>query len=126
MPYLPINHFEVNISDCKNEVCEITFKINNSNFFMFPYYKKNIESEIIDKFLKIIDGKEITISLSFDLHLQNRQSNILQFNNECIVYNTVQSYENGDNLPSIQETYFVFENNSIVRNALRKFVYDYK
>jgi len=126
MPYLPISHFEINISDCKNEVCEITFKINNSNFFMFPYYKKNIKSEIIDKFLKIIDGKEITISLSFDLHLQNRQSNILQFNNECIVYNTVQSYENGDNLPSVQETYFVFENNSIVRNALRKFVYEYK
>lgn len=126
MPYLPINHFEVNISDSKNEVCEITFKINNSNFFMFPYYRKNIKSEIIDKFLKIIDGKEITISLSFDLNLQNRQSNILQFNKECIVYNTVQSYENGDNLPSIQETYFVFENNSVVRNALRKFVYDYK
>jgi len=58
--------------------------------------------------------------------LQSRQSNILQFNNECIVYNIVQSYDNDNNIPSVQETYFVFENNYIVRNALRKFIYEYK
>jgi hypothetical protein len=118
--YLPVTQFEIIYED-NGDIVNLTFKINNGNFFMFPYYKKNIKVEIIDKFFKIIEGQKTSINLSFDSELQKHQSNILEFNNEYIVYNIVQSY--GNNL--IQESYFVFENNSIVRNGLRKFVYNY-
>ena len=45
-----------------------------------------------------------------------------QIKKEYILFNIIKNYEG--NIPLIQETYLIFENNSIFRNAIRKFIND--
>jgi hypothetical protein len=93
----------------------IKFYINKSNKITFPFYIKNIENEIIEKFNKVLIGKDVVIDLN--LEISENESKLLQ-----IKFDIIKRYDKS----SIQETYLIFENNSIFRNAIRKFIIDYK
>lgn len=103
----------------RTDVVSLQFKINGRNFINFPYYVKDIETEIIDKFRKAIEGKSTTINLSFD----DKYYALLQINKHDIIFNILNSIPQGDNrLPLTQESYHVFDNNTVFRNALRNLV----
>jgi hypothetical protein len=64
---IPINDFRISIKNYNSDnIILLEFYLNNSNFIIFPFYKKNIYTELISKFKKVIDGKEITINLNFE------------------------------------------------------------
>lgn len=103
----------------RTDVVSLQFKINGRNFINFPYYVKDIETEILDKFRKAIEGKSTTINLSFD----DKYYALLQINKHNFVFNILNSIPQEDNrLPLTQECYHVFDNNTIFRNALRNLV----
>ena len=125
MSYTEIKDFEVLITPYSGriDVISLQFKINGRNFITFPFYVKNIETEIIDKFRKAIDGKSTTI----DLRLDNEYYALLQINKDNFLFNILNSIHQGrDQISLIQEFYQVFDNNTIFRNALRNFISDYK
>ena len=90
-----------------------------NNFINFPYYVKDIETEIIDKFRKAVEGKSTTINLSFD----NKYYALLEINKHNFIFSILNSIPQDNRLlPLTQEFYQVFDNNTIFRNALRKIV----
>jgi len=125
MSYTEIKEFEVltvPYSD-RIDVISLQFKLNGRNFIMFPFYVEKIQTEIIDKFKKAINGKSITI----DLRLNNEYYALLQINKDNFIFNILNSIHQGSNQVSLtQEFYQVFDNNNIFRNALRKFISEYK
>jgi hypothetical protein len=98
----------------------LKFYINKSNFITFPFYIKNIENEIIEKFNKVLIGKDVVIDLN--LEISENESKLLQIKKEYILFDMIKRYDNS----IIQETYMMFENNSIFRNAVRKFISEYQ
>jgi hypothetical protein len=125
MNYTEIKNFEVVLhpySD-KTDIVSLQFVINNRNFISYPYYVKNIETEIIEKFRKAINGKETTI----DLRLNNEYYALLQIKKDCFIFDTINSIQQNEaGLPVTQELYQVFENNTVFRNSLRNFISNYK
>ena len=125
MTYTEIKDFEVLSSPYtdRTDVISLQFRINGGNFLTFPFYVKNIQTEIIDKFTKAISGKPIDI----DLRLDNEYYALLQINKDNFLFNIINSIHQGYNKLSLtQEFYQVFDNNTIFRNALRNFISDYK
>jgi hypothetical protein len=45
----------------------LKFYINKSNKITFPFYIKNIENEIIEKFNKVLIGKDLVINLNLEI-----------------------------------------------------------
>ncbi len=120
MTHTEIKDFEVlttPYSD-RSDIISLQFKINGRNFINFPYYVKDIQTEIIDKFKKAIDGKSITINLSLD----NKYYALLEINKHNFIFNVLNSIPQDNLLPLTQEFYQVFDNNTIFRNALRNFI----
>lgn len=118
MTYISITNFEIRRVPVPNhsDIIYLEFFINQSNFLTFPFYLKNIEAEIIEKFQKVLLGKEVVINLSLEQPTEN-ESKILQIKKEYILFDIIT--RNG---VLSQETYFIMENNSIFRNALRQFL----
>lgn len=98
-------------SETKLNVVIIKFQINNSNFISYPCSFDNIDYEITSKFKKVLDGKDTVICLNVD----DKQSNFITFTNGVFIIDTVNS-------SSMYESHFVFENNSIVRNEIRRYL----
>ena len=118
MTYLPITNFEIRRTPVPNhsDIIYIQFFINQSNFISFPFYLKNIQSEIIDKFNKVLVGKDVVIDLRLDQNTQD-ESKLLQIKKEFTLFNGIKKNETFN-----QETYLIMENNSIFRNAIRQFL----
>jgi len=114
MVYIPITDFEILKVSLSTDMIYLKFYINKSNFITFPFYIKNIENEIIEKFKKVLIGKDVVINLNFT----EDESKLLQIKKEYILFDIIKHYNNS----SIQETYLIFENNTIFRNAIRKFI----
>ena len=113
---IAINDFRISIKNYNSDnIIVLEFYLNNSNFINFPFYKKNIYTELISKFKKVIDGKEVTINLNFEN--DEKTSNILQFEKDYVLFNIVRTIDNFNS-----EIYLKCENNSIVRNELRNFI----
>ena len=119
MTYIPITDFEILNVKSINDMIYLKFYINKSNFITFPFFIKNIENEIIEKFNKVLIGKDVVIDLN--LEISENESKLLQIKKEYILFDIIKRYDKS----SIQETYMIFENNSIFRNAIRKFISDY-
>ena len=115
MTYISITNFEIRRVPVPNnsEIIYLQFFINQSNFLSFPFYLKNIQTEIIEKFNKVILGKEVVINLS----LEQDESKILQVKKEYTLLNIIKK-----DVTFNQETYLIMENNSIFRNAIRQFL----
>jgi len=120
MTYTAITNFEITKISVTHDIVYLKFYINNSNFITFPFYTKNIQTEIIDKFIKVLTGKDVVINLNLDS--DESSSKLLQIKKEYILFDIIKNYE--ENTPLIQETYLIFENNSIFRNGIRKFIND--
>ena len=115
MTYISIINFEIRRVPVPNnsEIIYLQFFINQSNFLSFPFDLKNIQTEIIEKFNKILLGKEVVINLS----LEQDESKILQVKKEYTLFNIIKK-----DVIFNQETYLIMENNSIFRNAIRQFL----
>ncbi len=118
--YLPVKKFEVDIEKINDsDFVYLVLKINDYNYFRFPYNNSNIVSDLIENFKHIINGKEKTIGLSYGLNY-----NLIMFQKDHFTFSLMN--ENNDSVKLIQEFRLIFENNSIVRNGLRKFIDDYQ
>ena len=118
LTFIPVQNFELLIekNEERTDLVHLVLKINNLQYFRFPYYIINIENNLI-KFLKdVIDGKEKTVDLNF-----NSNYNLIQFQKDIFIIFLL----NDDNTIT-QELKLFFENNSIVRNGLRLFIDNYK
>lgn len=102
-----------NYSDSK-EFITLEFFINQSNFLTFPIQLSNLQTEVKNKFSKILKGKNVAINLSINENINS----ILQIDNEFIIFNSVIEISNSIH----QEYYLKFENNSIFRNEIRNFL----
>jgi hypothetical protein len=118
MTYISITNFEIRRVPVPNnsEIIYLQFFINQSNFLSFPFDLKNIQTEIIEKFNKVLLGKEVVINLSLGQPTED-ESKILQIKKEYTLFNIIKKDGAFD-----QETYFIMENNSIFRNAIRQFL----
>lgn len=118
LTFIQVQNFELLIekNEERTDLVHLVLKINNLQYFRFPYYIINIENNLI-KFLKdVIDGKEKTVDLNF-----NSNYNLIQFQKDMFIIFLL----NDDNTIT-QELKLFFENNSIVRNGLRLFIDNYK
>ena len=115
-----ITDFEILNVKSIDDMIYLKFYINKSNFITFPFYTKNIENEIIEKFNRVLIGKDVVIDLN--LEISENESKLLQIKKEYILFDMIKRYDNS----IIQETYMMFENNSIFRNAVRKFISEYQ
>ena len=115
---IPVSSFEISIDKFNERIdmVHLVLKINNLQYFRFPYYVKNIENNLIDVFKHIIKGKEKTVDLNF-----NSNYNLIQFQKDIITIFLLNSVDE-----ITQELKIVFENNSIARNGLRTFINNYK
>lgn len=118
--YLPVKNFEVSIDKIENsDIVYLVFKINDYNYFRFPYYGENVQTDLVENFRHIVNGKEKTIDLNFNLNY-----NLIMFQKDN--FSIFLMNENNNSLKLIQEFRIIFENNSIVRNGLRKFMNNLK
>jgi hypothetical protein len=124
MTYIPITSFEITKVSLTSKIVYLKFYINNSNFITFPFVYENIQTEIIDKFQKVLEGKDVVIDLKLNDDCSDKESKLLQIKKEYILFDVIKHYQD-DSVSSIQETYLIFENNSIFRNAIRKFINDF-
>ena len=124
MTYIPITSFEITKISVTSKIVYLKFYINNSNFITFPFISENIQTEIIDKFKKVLEGKDTVINLKLNDD-EYKESKLLQIKKEYILFDIIKNQQEGSN-SFIQETYLIFENNSIFRNAVRKFINEFK
>jgi hypothetical protein len=111
---ISIQDFEIRKTPAlKDDVINLEFYINQSNFITFPFYIKNIENEITDKFKQVLAGKEVVINLSLD----SGSSKLFQITKSYSLINVLRKDEGLS-----EEIYLKLENNSIFRNALRQFI----
>lgn len=111
-----VTKFECSIEQNKNpDIVHFVIKINDFDYFRFPYYKSNISS-LNNSFKHIINGKDKTIDLNFNLNY-----NLIKFEKDRIMISLLNENTNVSEL--VQEFRIFFENNSIVRNALREFIH---
>jgi len=116
--YLPVKNFEVSIEKIEDStIVYLVFKINDFNYFRFPYYGENVQTDLVDNFKHIVNGKEKTIDLNFNLNY-----NLIMFQKDHFMISLMN--ENNEIMKLIQEFRIIFENNAIVRNGLRKFIDD--
>jgi len=126
MTYISIQNFEIRRVPVSNrsDIIYLQFFINQSNFLSFPFFIKNIENEIMEKFKKVLLGKEVIINLNLEQTSEIDESNILQIKKEYILFDIMKKTD--DNTAAAQalrqETYLILENNSTVRNAIRQFI----
>ena len=120
MTYIHITDFEILNVKSIDDMIYLKFYINKTNFITFPFYIKNIENEIIEKFNRVLIGKDVVIDLN--LEISENESKLLQIKKEYILFDIIKRYDNS----IIQETYMIFENNSIFRNAVRKFISEHQ
>jgi len=125
MTYISIQNFEIRRVPVSNrsDIIYLQFFINQSNFLSFPFFIKNIENEIMEKFKKVLLGKEVVINLNLEQTSEIDESNILQIKKEYILFDMMK--KTGDNTAAQavrQETYIILENNYTVRNAIRQFI----
>jgi len=124
MTYISIQNFEIRRVPVSNrsDIIYLQFFINQSNFLSFPFFIKNIENEIMEKFKKVLLGKEVVINLNLEQTSEIDESNILQIKKEYILFDIMK--KTGDTAAQAlrQETYLILENNSTVRNAIRQFI----
>jgi hypothetical protein len=127
MTYISIQNFEIRRVPVSNrsDIIYLQFFINQSNFLSFPFFIKNIENEIMEKFKKVLLGKEVVINLNLEQTSEIDESNILQIKKEYILFDIMK--KTGDNNTAVeqalrQETYLILENNSTLRNAIRQFI----
>lgn len=114
--YLPVKNFEVSVEKINNSaIVYLVFKINDYNYFRFPYYEENVHPDLVDNFKHIVNGKDKTIDLNFNLNY-----NLIMFQKDHFIISLMN--ENNNSIKLIQEFRIIFENNSIVRNGLRKFI----
>ena len=67
--YLPVKNFEVSIEKIEDSnIVYLVFKINDYNYFRFPYHNENIQTVLVENFKHIVNGKEKNIDLNFDLN----------------------------------------------------------
>jgi hypothetical protein len=113
-----VNKFEISTDKDynRNDIIYLVFKINNLNYFRFPYYLNNINI-LIKNFEDIINGKERDISLNITGDINNY--NLIIFKKEYFAFSLLSK-----NCNLNQEIRLYFENNSLVRNALRVFIYE--
>ena len=123
MTYIPITNFEITKVFSTSKIVYLKFYINNSNFITFPYISENIQEEIIEKFQKVLEGKEVVVDLKLNDDCSYKESKLLQIKKEYLLFDIIKDYQD-DSVSVIQETYLIFENNSIFRNAIRKFIND--
>ena len=112
MTYIPITDFEILSVKLIDDMIYLKFYINKTNFITFPFFIKNIEHEIIEKFNKVLIGKDVVIDLN--LEISENESKLLQIKKEYILFDIITRYDKS----SIQETYMIFENNSILIDSL--------
>ena len=118
--YLPVKKFEVNIEKInESDFVYLVIKINDYNYFRFPYNESNIATDLIENFKHIINGKDKTIGMNNGLNY-----NLIMFQKDHFTFSLMN--ENNDSIKLIQEFRLVFENNSIVRNGLRTFIDEHK
>jgi hypothetical protein len=67
--------------------------------------------------------KEVVVNLKLNDDCSYKESKLLQIKKEYILFDIIKHYQD-DSDSVIQETYLIFENNSIFRNAIRKFIND--
>ena len=104
LTFIPVQNFELLIekNEERTDLVHLVLKINNLQYFRFPYYIINIENNLI-KFLKdVIDGKEKTVDLNF-----NSNYNLIQFQKDMFIIFLL----NDDNTIT-QELKLFFENNT--------------
>lgn len=127
MTYISIQNFEIRRVPVSNrsDIIYLQFFINQSNFLSFPFYINNIENEIIEKFKKVLLGKEVVMNLNLQQTGEDG-SNILQIKKEYILFDVMKRTGDTATAEAVQalrqETYLILENNSIVRNAIRQFI----
>ena len=127
MTYISIQNFEIRQVPVSNrsDIIYLQFFINQSNFLSFPFYINNIENEIIEKFEKVLLGKEVVINLNLEQTGED-ESNILQVKKEYILFDVMKRTGDTATAEAVQalrqETYLIHENNPIVRNAIRQFI----
>lgn len=127
MTYISIQNFEIRQVPVSNrsDIIYLQFFINQSNFLSFPFYINNIENEIIEKFEKVLLGKEVVINLNLEQTGED-ESNILQIKKEYILFDVMKRTEDRETTEAVQalrqETYLILENNSVVRNTIRQFI----
>ena len=113
---LPIKNITIqtkNYFDSK-EFIDLEFFINQNIFLVFPIKLSILQSEIKDKFEKILKGKNITINLLTNENIDS----ILKIDNEFVIFNSLIEISDGIS----QEYYLKFDNNSIFRNEIRNFL----
>lgn len=123
MTYIPITNFEITKVFATPKIVYLKFYINNSNFITFPFISENIQEQIVDKFKRVFDGKDVVVDLKLNDDSSYKESKLLQIKKEYILFDVIKHYQD-DSDSVIQETYLIFENNSIFRNAIRKFIND--
>ena len=129
MTYISIQNFEIRRVPVPNrsDIIYLQFFINQSNFLSFPFCIKNIENEIIEKFKKVLLGKEVVINLNLEQTGED-ESNILQVKKEYILFDVMKrtgdtATAEAESVQALrQETYLILENNPIVRNSIRQFI----
>jgi len=97
----------------------LIFQINGINYFRFPCYSSKINTEIINNFKHILEGKERDINLNF-----YNNYNLIMFEKEFLTISLLNENTSVSNL--IQEFKICFENNSIIRNSLRLFIDEFE
>lgn len=124
MTYIPITNFDITKVFVTSDIVYLKFYFNYSNFITFPFAVKNIQTEIIDKFQKVLEGKDSVIDLKLNDDDACKESKLLQIKKEYILFDIIKNHQEDSN-SFTQETYLIFENNSIFRNGIRKFINDF-
>jgi|688.fasta_scaffold1255326_1 hypothetical protein len=119
MTYIKVVDFEIRKVPLENQsdIINLEIYINESNFFVFPFYIRKMEEEIEDKLKKVLEGKDVVINLSLDDD-SDRSSKLFQITKEYSLINIVNRNEKDYR----EEIYLKAENNTIFRNGIRKFL----
>lgn len=113
---IPITDFEITTQFAGDNFSYIKLYINKSNFITIPFQTSSIQNEITDKLIAFItQHKDVVINLS-----SSSNSRLFQIKKDYFLIDFL--YRESSSLT--QETYLICENNSIFRNAIRKFIND--
>ena len=111
---IPITDFEITTQFAGDNFSYIKLYINKSNFITIPFQTSSIQNEITDKLIAFItQHKDVVINLS-----SSGNSRLFQIKKDYFLIDFL--YRESSSLT--QETYLICENNSIFRNAIRKFI----
>jgi hypothetical protein len=117
---LPITDFEITTQFVSDNFSYIKLYINKSNFITIPFQTSSIQKEITDKLIAFItQQKDVVINLSSS---SSHDSRLFQIKKDYFLIDFL--YRESSSPSLTQETYLICENNSIFRNAIRKFIND--